>query len=123
MEMIKTVLAGFGVAAMLLGGIKLIRKNGQTGEKPKIGTMNLVLIILGIASFLFILKMIQLYETYMAVPDTLITCFFAAVGGEAGILGWIKNTKTRNKEREWQLEDQERMKNEGDKKETQQTHF
>ena len=70
---------------------------------------------------LFVLKMIQLFETYMAVPDTLITCFFAVCGGEAGILGWIKNTKTRKEERQWQLEDMERMKSEENP--PQQTHY
>ena len=52
--------------------------------------------------------MILLFEKYGSVPDTLITCVFAALAGECGIMGWIKTTKEKNKDREWFLEDEKR---------------
>ena len=73
-----------------------------------LGTINLILIILGISIFAFVLKMVQLFEMYGTVPDTLITCFFAVVGGECGVMGWIRTNKENNKMRKWQLEDQKR---------------
>lgn len=86
-------------------------KKDEKYEKPKkspgkmIGTMNLILIIVGIFLVAFTLKMISLFETYGMVPDTLISCVFAALAGECGIMGWIKTSKEKNKDRRWQLED------------------
>ena len=39
------------------------------------------------------------------IPDTLVTCVFAALGGECGAMAWIKTAKERNKERKWEVED------------------
>lgn len=67
--------------------------------------MDVILIIIGAALLAFTITMIVLFREYGAVPDTLITCVFAALAGECGIMGWIKTTKDRYKEREWELED------------------
>lgn len=69
--------------------------------------MDVILIIVGIFLTAFTVTMIILFRTCGAIPDTLCTCVFAALGGECGIMGWIKTTKERNKERKWQLEDRE----------------
>lgn len=74
----------------------------------RIGTMNLILIILAVSILLFVLKMIQLFELYGAVPDTLIIWFFTVIGGECGAMAWIRTNKENNKMRKWQLEDQKR---------------
>lgn len=50
--------------------------------------------------------MIRIFEAYGAVPDTLITCVFAAAVGECSITGWIKTTKGRHQDRTWRFEDQ-----------------
>lgn len=42
------------------------------------------------------------------VPDTLVNCVFVALAGECGIMGWIKTSKEKNKDRRWQLEDRKR---------------
>lgn len=83
------------------------KKNENAKKSPKkpIGTMNIILIIVGIFLVLFTLKMISLFETYGMVPDTLINCVFVALAGECGIMGWIKTSKEKNKDRRWQLED------------------
>ena len=77
--------------------------------KPRIGKMDLILIIIGVTLLLFTLKMIQLFEMYQTVPDTLITMVFGVCGGECGVMGWIKTTKERQRERGWQMEDEQRM--------------
>lgn len=101
-------------AACFLAGVLvpfLFRKISISAAKIKnllshLGTMNLILIILAVSILVFVLKMIQLFELYGTVPDTLVTCFFAVVGGECGVMGWIRTNKETNKMRKWQLEDQ-----------------
>ena len=75
-------------------------------EKKKPGTMDLVLLIVGIVMLAFMITMIVLFIQTGTEPSTLESCVFAALGGECGVMGWIKNTKERNKEREWQKEDE-----------------
>ena len=65
----------------------------------------MILIIVGVFLVAFTLKMISLFEAYGMVPDTLINCVFVALAGECGIMGWIKTSKEKNKDRRWQLED------------------
>lgn len=74
----------------------------------KIKTMDVILAIIAIALFSFTVVMIILYKETGGVPDTLITCVFASLGGECGAMAWIKTTKEKNKEREWRLEDEKR---------------
>lgn len=76
-------------------------------KKPKksVGTMNIILAVVGICLLAFTAYMIEIYKAYGAVPDTLVTCVFACLGGECGVMGWIKTTKDRNRERKWELED------------------
>lgn len=88
------------------------KKEGEkeASEKKGIGVMNIILIIVGVSLLLFTISMIQIFRMYGAVPDTLITCVFAALGGECGIMGWIKTTKDKNKDRQWLLEDRKQEK-------------
>jgi len=65
-------------------------------------TMDLILIIVGIAVLIFTIVMIWLYLLTGAIPDTLCTCFFVACTGECGFMGWIKTAKTRYQDHEWQ---------------------
>jgi len=87
------------------------RKRTKRQAKKKMGTIDKILLILFIGLVIFIIKMIQLFEAYGMVPDTLITCVFAAIVGEVSITGWIKTTKERHQDRKWQLEDQEATQN------------
>lgn len=91
------------------------KNEDRTQPSPKksgIGVMDIILIIVGISLLAFTIAMIQLFREYGAVPDTLVTCVFAALGGECGIMGWIKTTKDRNKERKWEVEDRQEAKQE-----------
>lgn len=87
---------------------KRARAKAKAAKKPRhIGTMDVILIIVGIALVAFTIEMIRLFKETGMVPDTLITCVFAALGGECGVMGWIKTTKERNKERKWAQEDRD----------------
>lgn len=39
--------------------------------------------------------MLVLYETTGGIPDTLCQCVFALLGGECGVMGWIKTNKDK----------------------------
>ena len=77
-------------------------------------TMDIILVIVGIAVLIFTIVMIWLYLITGGIPDTLVTCFFAACTGECGFMGWIKTAKTRQQEREWTEEDEKRFFRRGD---------
>lgn len=70
------------------------------------GTMNLILVIMFLCLLSFTITMIWLFTMFGSVPDTLITCVFAALAGECGIMGWIKTTKERQRDRRWQKQDE-----------------
>lgn len=76
-------------------------------KKRQIRTMDVILAIIAAFLLLFIVVMVWLYYKTGAIPDTLCTCVFAACGGECGVMGWIKTTKERQKERQYELEDRE----------------
>ena len=82
----------------------LVSKGGEHSKKMK--TMDLILVIVGLMLLAFTVVMIVLFVQTGAEPSTLETCVFAALGGECGVMGWIKTTKERNRERQWQKEDE-----------------
>ena len=74
-------------------------------KKKNLGTMNLILVLIGVFLVAFTVYMIILFREYGCIPDTLVTCVFASLASECGIMGWIKTSKDRKQEREWELED------------------
>lgn len=74
-------------------------------EKKRPGTMDVILLVSGVALLVFTVVMVRIYLRTGAIPDTLCTCVFGALTGECGVMGWIKTSKERNKERRWQVED------------------
>lgn len=71
-------------------------------------TMDKILVIVAVLTVVFTVVMIWLYYRTGGVPDTLVGCWFAAIGGECGVMGWIKTTKERREQRRWDLEDEQR---------------
>lgn len=67
--------------------------------------MDVILAFIAVFLLAFIVTMIILYYTTGAIPDTLCTCVFAVCGGECGVMGWIKTTKERQRDRQYELED------------------
>lgn len=87
----------------------------KKGLLTRLGTMNLILMIVGISLLWFTHRMIGLYETTGGIPDTLVQCVFAVLGGECGVMGWIKTTKDKRQDRKWSEEDRIRMEREAKK--------
>jgi len=88
-------------------------KNNADSKKPSRkspGVMNIILIIVGVSLLVFTIEMIRIYREFGAIPDTLVTCVFAALAGECGIMGWIKTSKERRRERGWEVQDRQEAK-------------
>lgn len=83
------------------------RERPSQKEKTRIGTMDVILVVVGVSLLAFTVAMIWIFREYGAIPDTLVTCVFAALGGECGVMGWIKTTKDRSRERKWEQEDKQ----------------
>ncbi len=75
--------------------------------KRKIGVMDIILIFIAVTLIVFTVVMIRTFWLYGAIPDTLCTCVFAVLGTECGAMAWIKTTKDRYREREYEKEDRE----------------
>ena len=64
-------------------------------DKQKLGTMDLILLVIGIFLALFTVAMIVIHCITGSTPDTLITCVFGICGIEGGVMGWIKTSKNK----------------------------
>lgn len=71
----------------------------------KIGTLNLVLILVFIFFIWFNSQMLEIYRDYASIPETYACAVIAATIGEAGICGWIRTNKDRNREHKWEQEE------------------
>ncbi len=86
-------------------------------KEPK-KMMDIILVILAVFLLIFTVTMLVMYYIKDGIPDTLCTCVFAICGGECGVMGWIKTTKERYRDRQFELEDrQEEKKNPNREKE------
>lgn len=63
--------------------------------KKKLGTMDLILLLLGVFLALFTTAMTVIHCITGSTPDTLITCVFGICGVEGGVMGWIKTAKMK----------------------------
>ncbi len=81
-------------------------------RKP-VGTMNVILALLGVFLLAFIVAMIVIFVRQGSTPDILIGGVFTLCGTECGIMGWIKNHKEKAQTRKWELEDRERSNRDG----------
>lgn len=71
----------------------------------KIGTLNLVLILVGAFFVWFNWQMLEIFRAYGTIPETYACAVIAATIGECGICGWIRTNKDRKRERDWEKED------------------
>lgn len=76
-------------------------------SRKSIGTMNVILVIVAVLLIAFTVEMVIIFREQGMIPDTLCTCVFAALGGECGVMGWIKVTKEKKQDRAWTLQDRQ----------------
>lgn len=92
-------------------------------KKINARTMDIILVLIAIVFLAFTIEMIRLFRETSMIPDTLVTCVFATLGGECGAMAWIKTTKERNKDREWSVEDQLHAEKREDKAKEQEVRY
>lgn len=67
-----------------------------------------MVLILMFAFFIwFNWQMLEIFREYASIPETYACAVIAATIGEAGICGWIRTTKDRNREHKWEKEGRE----------------
>lgn len=74
----------------------------------KIGTLNLILILVGAFFVWFNWQMLEIYREYASIPETYACAVITATIGECGICGWIRTNKDRSRDRKWEKEDREK---------------
>ena len=89
-----------------------VEPQAAASQKKGIKTMDLILAIIGVSLVWFTHRMLVLYEATGGIPDTLCQCVFALLGGECGVMGWIKTNKDKQQDRKWAEEDRQRMERE-----------
>ena len=78
----------------------------------KLGTLNIILFLVGAFFIWFTWQMIILYRDCGGIPDGFACTVVTALIGECGICGWIRTTKDRRQERKWEKEDRKLNKEE-----------
>lgn len=77
----------------------------------KVGTLNIVLVCVGLFFVWFNWRMLVMFKEQGAIPETYACAVIAATIGECGICGWIRTSKNKKQEREWSKEDQRDLLN------------
>ncbi len=72
----------------------------------KVGTLNLVLILVGVFFVWFNWQMILVFRECGSIPETYACAVVAATIGECGICGWIRTNKDKQQDRKWQKQDE-----------------
>lgn len=88
-------------------------RRAVTRFMKRVNKMDVMLAIMFISMFVFVVRMIEVYELTGGVPDTLIVSVFGVCTGECGIMGWIKSSKERKQDRKWAKEDMKRERESG----------
>lgn len=78
----------------------------------KVGTMNLILILVFAFFIWFNAQMLCIYRECASIPETYACAVIAATIGECGICGWIRTTKDKKQDRQWEKEAKEEKVNE-----------
>ena len=74
-------------------------------KKKTFNKMDFFLLVDLVLMTVFTITMIVVYTKTYAIPDTLCTCVFGVLGGELGIMGWIKSNKEKAEVRKQELAD------------------
>ena len=73
----------------------------------KIGTLNLILILVGAFFVWFNWQMLEIFREYATIPETYACAVITATIGECGICGWIRTNKDKQRNRKWEQEKRE----------------
>lgn len=91
---------------MALFEFKVVPDGEPPERKKQVKTMDVALVILLLVMLAFTVVMIWIFLKVGSVPDSLVTAVFAVCGGECGVMGWIKTTKDKQKNKEDKQDDE-----------------
>ena len=80
----------------------------------KVGTLNLVRILVGVFFVWFNWLMILVFRECGSMPETYACAVVAATIGECGICGWIRTNKDKQQDRKWQKQDEKEGREQND---------
>lgn len=76
----------------------------------KIGTLNIILFLVGTFFAWFNWQMICVFRECGAIPESYACAVVAATIGECGICGWIRTSKDKKLDRKWEKEDRKEQR-------------
>lgn len=76
----------------------------------KIGTLNLILVLVGAFFVWFNWQMLCIFREQGMIPESYACAVVVATIGECGICGWIRTNKDRQREHQWEQEDKQAEK-------------
>lgn len=87
-------------------------------KKKTFNKMDFFLLVDILLIIIFTGIMIYLYITTLSIPDTLCVSVFGVLGGELGVMGWIRTSKEKAEARKQELADRKHFEklNKGDDK-------
>ena len=80
----------------------------------KVGTLNIVLMLVGAFFIWFNWQMILVFRECGSMPETYACAVVAATIGECGICGWIRTNKDKQQDRKWQKQDEKEGREQND---------
>ena len=80
----------------------------------KVGTLNIVLMLVGAFFIWFNWQMILVFRECGSMPETYACAVVAATIGECGICGWIRTNKDKQQVRKWQKQDEKEGREQND---------
>ena len=102
-------LLGYFVARLAYKHLRKRLRTLRQERKPpkkKMGTMDKVLILEGVILVAYTAADLAVFWHTGNEPATLTACVFGVCGLENGVMGWIKTSKERRRDRKWQKEDE-----------------
>ena len=79
----------------------------EKSRSGRISTLNIILVIVGVFFLWFNCQMLSIFREQGMIPETYACAVIAATIGECGICGWIRTTKDRRREHQWEVEEKE----------------
>lgn len=76
----------------------------------RIGTLNLILFLVGAFFVWFNWQMLEIFREYASIPETYACAVIAATIGECGICGWIRTNKDKKRDHQWEEEEKQAEK-------------
>lgn len=86
-------------------GVRLLKKMKEV--VGKIGTLNLILMLVGVFFVWFNWQMLEIFRECASIPESYACAVIAATIGECGICGWIRTSKDRQREHQWEQEEKQ----------------